>query len=373
MKKQEKSQREDYRQEKDYTQTKKDVTAVNLFIIREIIKSVKGNIPLPLIYVYLFDGKKLNVQLKEADLQKADYRFTTFLTKKEGNLSTFCESLVYYGISPEFFSDKYIYIGKDALSHLINGIIYWEDDAYKDDLDSLREQIMFLENLDGSLIVDCIRNIILDIKNINFSDNPDLYIFTNALADTKYATSSQNKAKIFYKSAVTKYKKLIMDPLPDNSENAIRLDIVKRETTSETIRKNLFLLIETYTFLLILDDNEFDVQPLYNFLGLDDDMLFSIYENENMINLPCREIARKLASYKVPISYFRTDSQTNIDCSASILSAMNTYFADKDIETFREKLYFQLGYQTDVRNVVIVMSMYALYRDLNYSDESTNS
>lgn len=201
--------------------------------------------------------------------------------------------------------------------------------------------------------------------------DPALYYLTNKLSDTRFSPISSQDIKKIYQNIVPYMNS--QDPFPDKDTDIYKKAIakIKITETSETIRKNLFLLVEIYDYFCILDDDpesstyEVKIHKLYDFLGLDKNLIDYIYGNVPDGCIPCREIAEKLALYKIPISYFRSDSPTIIDCSHQLIDAIEAYFNDLSIEDFRDKLYFSIGYQMDLKCKIPVLGMYSLYQKQN--------
>ena len=126
-----------YHQEKDITQIdKKEITAVNLFIIREMFKLISDSqVQLKHFYSFLFTQgrtfsltdrlnicEKFEVSLDDfyLDLQKDEnvdtidksqqekyaFQFEAYIKNKVGNINSVINTLINYGLSPEFFDGE---------------------------------------------------------------------------------------------------------------------------------------------------------------------------------------------------------------------------------------------------------------------------
>lgn len=214
MEKQEKRHREGYHQKEDLAKgEKRKTTAINLFIIREIFKLINnGKLSLGQFYVFLLtserkytlekmfsvcedfgvsvddfysdlifvedesiDNKK-NVNDVENELieKKATSRISTYLKNTEGNLNTLFNTLIEYGISFEFFDGERIGVSKNLWNDCK---VYFDDISERTAKDrkkiqqELMEEIYTICNLDGSLIINSIRDIIMDMTHTNISEN----------------------------------------------------------------------------------------------------------------------------------------------------------------------------------------------------------
>lgn len=348
----------------------KEVVRINLLVIREIIKYAKGNIPLPCVYTYLFSDKdSISTDYSKKVVKKSEQKVSTFIANGEGNLSKLFNRLTDYGISRDFFVNIPI-IGQYSFNKYIK-YLEIKNEGYDDMIENIKNNILFYENPDGSLIIDCIRNIILDIKNL--SPNSYLYTIVDKASDSKQTFSSNNQAIDYYKHVANTI--IVTDFLPEESTEIIRIDKISQFATSDIIIKNLFLIIETFRCLQWIDaksdanetdeiDDMIDDRLIINYLGLDAQMERAIYQNDDSVKLPCRAIAEKIAPYKIPTTYFRKDSTTSIKCTKEISTAINDYFLDFDIEDFREILLTQLIDNVDTKNLIFVMGVYSLYRTL---------
>lgn len=119
--------------------------------------------------------------------------------------------------------------------------------------------------------------------------------------------------------------------------------------------------------MLCMNDADSDMENLYEYLGLNDEMVDSIRNNVAKVDLPCKEIAEKLAPYKFSASLFRTERTTKISCSKELKEIVSEFYEsdNKDIENLHDKISVELAYKTDTSNLLLLLSVYSLYRAFN--------
>ena len=344
----------------------------NLFIIREIIRKCKGKVPVGIIYSFLFEYKNGNPPKKMNldDLKKYEHRINTFLSCGEGDMKKFFETLISYGISEEFFTQgDYIDIPQNYIDNLKQRYEYSDDyseKTLKSMIEKIWDGVLLIKNKNDTLIIDCVRRIIADSQNINLYNAPDLYESTDEITWLPFPATSSKSIKKFYMDQISSLHSQNKNVNFDVNAYQKGIAKIKKAGTSETIRKNLLLLIEIYAYLIELDgDQQNKIQKLYGFLGLSNDMVDSIYRNEESVELPCRQIANKLAPYKIPISYFRTDTPSKADCTKKIENAISDYYMYQDIDYLHDALYVDIGYRMDLECAIPVLGMYSLYSILN--------
>lgn len=336
------------------------VIRCNFIIVRKMIKICRGNLPIGAVYTYLFEGD-LKKSYSINDLKKYDAKVQTFTVNGMGNMGNFFERLVDYGISKEFF-DGSEYICDDEVF-----LAYCEklsDGDYRGYVkETIEEHVMDFKNLDGSRIIDCVRNLIYDLKNITRDNQIEIYEMLDQMADTNIEAFSQNVIRQFYNDSIKEFT------ISDLSEKKFDLKLEKatKKATTEQIRKNLLIIFEVYELMLCMNDADSDMENLYEYLGLNDEMVDSIRNNVAKVDLPCKEIAEKLAPYKFSGSLFRTERTTKISCSKELKEIVSEFYEsdNKDIEYLHDKISVELAYKTDTSNLLLLLSVYSLYRAFN--------
>lgn len=242
MKKQEKRHIEGYHQEIDLSKDEKRKTiAVNLFIIREIFNLIKDKrISNSDFYSYIFDMDKSSSEMTMTSIVNTGY----------GNVEKFAKKLIEYGLSEEYFSKnnpEYIQAPDEVVNlyaeylDLENKLIedpYGKEkktgkfdinklspeerkkeeqrDKIRDDnrdhkkymKTTLLENIFLIKNKDDSLVIDCLRNVILDYLEINTKTVPELYDISAHIVDTTpTAYLSQKQIQQYYANTASDFIK----------------------------------------------------------------------------------------------------------------------------------------------------------------------
>lgn len=415
-----------YHHKKDYTKIeKKEITAVNLFIIREIFKLITDSkAQLKDFYSFLFTQsrtfsltdkldicEKFEVSLEDfyLDLQmdenidkisksqqeKYAFQIEAYLKHNVGNINSPINTLINYGISPEFFDGEKIDISKqvwDACKRYLRKDYTKDSNKTFDDIldkkekkgkqnknydfaasacdrkeiqQDLLKEIYTICNLDGSLIIESIRDIIMDMTHTNISENYNdtdvtlLQQIDNYQVIQGKSYSQNNLTKLY--SQMAKHvdaKEFSFDVKTSD------LSRIKKTTDNEHVCDNLFIIIKTYQMFAKIEGVQDADEKLKKYLNLRDDDYTDLANGDTAL-INSKDIAEKLSIYKFPATLFRADRPTRINLSKNIVDAYDAFKIDFDIVLFEFRLQFWLTYCIDTQNLVLILAVYFLFKSLN--------
>ena len=390
MENQEKRHREGYHQEIDLSKDEKRKTiAVNLLIIREIFNVIKDNrISKPDFYSYIFDKDK----------SSAESIFSTFVKNGYGKIEKFAKKLIEYGLSKEYFSkDNPEYIQApdevvnlyakylDLENRLIQDPYAKEKKSGKFDINKLSpeerkkeeqrdkirdenrkhknhmkmtllENIFLIKNKDDSLVIDCLRNVILDCLEINKEAVPELYDISAHIVDTTpTAYLSKKQIQQYYTIVASEFSKY---DIADLSGKISTKKIYGKKNNGFTF----YLIRESYQILSQIDADRPDaLDRFYNYLGVSEED----YESMIVTNVaPNKKMADLLTPFKYPASLFRGDVDTEYDISDDIKKYCLEYYYNGKYDLFNNALTVFLCYKISSDNIGLVMPTLALINHL---------
>ena len=310
------------------------IVATNLSIITQIFYLMKDSrIDQEMFFAFLYDEKLSAVKKDDQEIltpesvkkmTKAYRRYETFIHHTEGSIDAISKKLISYGISKEYFNDtasefldgdetvidffaKYIDNNQNAKTKI--RIVQCRE--------CLLERIFYIKNKDGSLVIDCVRNIMLDMLNFDEKHQRPLYALADEIA---HVTPNKNLSRLDYK----KYYNAILEnidltqpiELPDfpNSNYSSRvgnpLDKNKASYEWDKIQMSLFIIREAYLVFAEMDDIPNALNMFYEELGMSEneymDMLFDseVIDNKRLANI--------LTKYKYPASIFHAEHPSRI-------------------------------------------------------------
>lgn len=373
------------------------IVATNLSIITQIFYLMKDSrIDQEMFFAFLYDEKLSSVKKSDKKDDKEDdqvvltpesvkkmtnayRRYETFIHHTEGSIDAISKKLISYGISKEYFNDtasefldgdetvidffaKYIDNNQNAKTKI--GIVQCRE--------CLLERIFSIKNKDGSLVIDCVRNIMLDILNIDEIDNP-LYVFTNQIVN---AVPDKNLSRRDYKKYYNSILKdtYITQPreLPDfpNSNYSSRvgnpLDKNKASYEWYKIQMSLFIIREAYLVFAEMDDIPNALDMFYEELGISEneymDMLFDseVIDNKRLANI--------LTKYKYPASIFHAEHPSRIKLCPELNDFLDDYYGTDgycirdmlDDEDLHDRFRFYLLYRLSADNYEITFATMSL-------------
>ena len=415
-----------YHQEKDITKIdKKEITAVNLFIIREMFKLISDSqVQLKHFYSFLFTQgrtfsltdrlnicEKFEVSLDDfyLDLQKDEnvdtidksqqekyaFQFEAYIKNNVGNINSAINTLINYGLSPEFFDGEKIDISEQVWTACKE---YLDEDYTKDTMKNfdsitdkkekkaaqnknydfaasaqkrkkiqqdLLKELYRIFNMDGSLIIESIRDIIMDMTHTNISEN---YNDTDIALLQQIDSHQMIQGKSYSQNSLTKLYLQMSKHIDakDFSFDVKTTDLsrITKTTDNESVCQNLFIIIKTYQMFAKIEGIQDADEKLKNYLNLKDSD-YTDLENGDTVLINSRDIAEKLSIYRFPATLFRADHPTRINLSANIQDALDTFNIDYDIVLFEFRLQFWLTYCIDTQNIVLVLAVYSLFNSLN--------
>lgn len=408
MEKQEKRYREGYHQERDLSKDEKRKTiAINLFIIREIFKLINnGKLSLGQFYAFLLASERKytlekmfsvceefevslddfysdlllvenksidntkNVNDVENELieKKAISRISTYLKNTEGNLDTLFNTLIGYGISSEFFDGERIGVSKNLWNDCK---LYFGEDSIRSAQDrkkiqqELIEEIYTICNLDGSLVIESIRDIIMDMTHTNITEN---YNSTDVTLLQQIDNYHVPQGVSYTQNNLIKLYSLMAKQV---GEEVFTFDVktsdfsrITKTANNESVCDNLFIIIKTYQMFASIEGIQDADEKLKNYLDLKKDD-YEDLTNGDTVCINSKDIAEKLSIYRFPATLFRADHPTMINLSQNIMDAFDTFKTDYDIILFEFRLKFWLTYCIDTQNIVLILAVYSLFKSLN--------
>lgn len=382
---------------KDYQKKKiKDdnliIYRTNFLIVRDLFNLIKDTrISNSDFYAYIFDMNKSDSEITMTSIINTGY----------GNIEKYSKKLIEYGLSKEYFSKdnpEYIQTPDEVINlyvefldlenKLIEDPYSQEKKAKTFDFNKLSpeeqkaerernkmrdenrdhknymkmillENIFSIKNKDDSLIIDCLRNILLDYMNINYELNPELYSMSTCIIKNEalcYLT--QNQLKKYYRDTITNF-------VNENEFNYV-------SSLPETTRKNIYgkknngftfyLIREAYQILSQIDADRPDaLDNFYKYLGVSEE------DYESMIDTnvaPNKKMADLLTPFKYPASLFRGDTPTEYDISDDIKIYYNEYYCNGDYDLFNNALTVYLCYKISSDNIGLVIPTLALINHL---------
>lgn len=361
MKKQKKI--EGYRQKIDeYQIGQKNVVSTNLVIIKEIFNIINNSKKVSNDDFYV---KLLGIKDKK---NHASDRYESLIDQRV-KVSKYKNQFEEKGFSANFFTDdsaSFIIAPQCCIEYIKSYVL----DRRLNEVKQLREQYIFpyifeYKNEDGTLIIDCVKKIIDEIryektKSIN---NDTVNDVVNYVTNLSCSTAlSQKNIKKFYNELGKSYNKdkgTIEYVTLSKSEN---VNNHKLYVTSDNnrIKQTLLLIRETYALLAELDNNNNAMKNFYKLLGC------SANEYDDYIrygNIPTRKLARIFQIFKFPASSFRGDSPCEIDITTLGCQLNdNVDIDDADaVKKFRNALRLNLFYVIDKRNIPFFMAVYSMY------------
>lgn len=410
-----------YHCKKEYTEVeKKEVTAINLFIIREIFKCINNKVSLKEFYSFLYEPErkislvdmfsvceKFDVSLEDfySDLRmeenmvpidksqqkKYEYRVEAYLRRNEGNIKQVINTLISYGVSSEFFDGKKIRVSekvwKSCKLYIYEDYkkdpnkIYSEKERQKEQNENydftasardrkkiqqeLMKEIYTICNLDGSLIIESIRDIIMDMTHTNISENHNSTDVTLLQQIDNYqvpqgASYGQNDlVKLYSQMAKQVNEKEFTFDIKTSDFSRI-----KKTTDNEIVCDNLFIILKTYQMFAKIEGIQDADEKLKTYLSLEDDDYTDLI-NGKTVCINSKDIAEKLSIYRFPATLFKSDRPTMINISKNIWDAFCDFKIDYDIILFEFRLQFWLTYCIDIKNIVLILAVYSLFNSLN--------
>lgn len=392
MEKQEKRHGEGYHQEKDYTLIEtREVTAVNLLVIRDIFKLINnGKILLEDFYYYLFtreDVSKIDVSQRKKYKNQMD----TYYKQKVGNINSVINTLKAYGISAEFFDGEKIGVSESIWAsykdYLDADFTINENKTYNTPAElalknknydfsasaqirkkvqqELIKEIYTICNLDGSLVIESIRDIIMDMTHTNITENYNstdvtlLQQIDNYQVAQGVSYTQNNLIKLYSQMAKQVGKEEFTFDVKTSDFSRIT-----KTTDNELVCDNLFIIIKTYQMLASIEGIQDADENLKKYLNLKKDD-YEYLTNGDTVRINSKDIAEKLAIYRFPATLFRADHPTMINLSKNIMDAFDNFKTDYDITLFEFRLQFWLTYCIDTQNIVLILAVYSLFKSLN--------
>jgi hypothetical protein len=350
----------------DFSNIQQAVNA-NCFIIRELYgmlvdnqDSSKSDCLKSKFYSHL---------LKIDDTKKALDIYCNLVSRATVNFSQYVDNFTMYGISKEFFEGEYI----KAPEKVSKAIEKFFSDNHADITKSkfideyIKPYVFEFKNLDGTLIIDSVRKMALDISPAEISD--DYYEIAEYIKNlSPTAHLSQNQIRDFYKELAKNYKSEDFDLKSINFPNS-RLKNPKKyfgTTDSERVKQSLLLIREAYHALASYDGYTDDLIKFYDYLEMSESE-FETYLDKNS-RIPTEKFLQKLEPFKIPATIFRADNPTQIKVCNKIADV--AYNSPVDIEKLRRELKFYLFYNISAKNGAFYLAIYSLYSHIIMRDEA---
>lgn len=350
-----------------------EIYQTNFLIIREMFNLIKDKrVSNSDFYAYIFD----------MDKSKAEVIMTSIVNTGYGDIEKYSKKLIEYGLSKEYFSKEnpeFIqaseFIINNYRDYLITSKITkneYDDtqeelaikEIEREEQQELRiynrkillEDIFTVKNKDGSLVIDCLRNILLDYLEINKKAVSELYDMSAHIVDTTAtAFLSQKQIQQYYIYTTWNFTKY---DIADLSGKVNSKKIYGKKSNGFTF----YLIRETYQILSQIDANRPDaLERFYNYLEISEADYQSIIDS----NLaPNKKMADLLTPFKYPASLFRGDTPAEYDVSDDIKSYYKEYYCNGDYDLFNNALTVYLCYKISSDNIGLVMPTLALINHL---------
>lgn len=340
--------------------TSKEIIRVNMLIIREIFNSIRPKqITYSMFYNAIYSGNKSG---------NAEASYSTLIYNGQGNLKIFSEKLIEYGISAEYFAERLI----DADECILDYFKGNAQDSVQTPISACRDvlnyNIFSVKNLDGTLIIDCIKNIIDDILGTPAEKNESLYILTDKIADKKPSSHlSQKQVLDYYKNVVKNHPldSIMDETVMDMPEGTLAEKKFLYYSESEKISATLFLIQETYRLFASLENIPDYMEKFYSYLEIPENEYQDMADNDT---IKTKHLMKKLEPFKYPASLFRSDSPTKLTVCKEIAEAYSEYRLCKiSYEAFQSILKLNLFYKVSTDNIGLVIPTYALVNEIGYS------
>lgn len=372
-----------------------EIVAVNLLIITRMFLLMKDSrLDLKMFVAYLY-GEQLSFELKGNQLvlssnlvkkmEKAYRCYEAFIYHDYGRIGRVRGKLLEYGISSEFFDDKaaeYL-LGEQIV---INTFVNYLDNGRKSSLlledckKILHEYIFTVKNKDGSLIVDCVRNMMLDMLSINKSDNGALYYLADELAHITPVTQlSRLSYKKYYNNILKNVDLIQPQKLPElprsTYSSRVGNPLEKHQKTYrwQNIQLSLFIIRESYRVFAEVDQIPDALDKFYAELGISeneyDKMLLDYEQIDN------RKLGVIFTKYKYPASVFHAEKPSRIKLCSMINELLQEYFDSKtgrycmqemiEDDDLYDKFKFYLLYRMDSDNYEITIATMSLLAAIN--------
>ena len=331
------------------------IIRVNLLILREIFNLIKDKrTKSPVFYSYLVDKSP----------KKAEAYYNTLVANGCGDYEKVKDRFVTYGISPEYFAEQYI----DANETILKHFKLFCQDSSKLPMNQckkvLLQHIFSVKNLDGTLIIDCLKNLQMDIINI-----PEYaYTLSDKIADIVPTAHYSQKQILDY------YKKIVKEnasdentniSLPNLPESKISDKKIAYYTQSDKISSTLLLIRETYRLFAMQDEMPYCMKAFYSYLEIPEN------EYQNMIDggiITTKHLLKQLEPFKYPATLFRSDNPSDIDVSKEIMDACLDYKQGLiSIEEFQALLKINIYYKISTDNIGLVFPTYSLVNEIRHT------
>ena len=331
----------------------------NFLFIREIFNVIKdyrtSNID---FWLYLLDWENT-----PENAEKAEAHFTALIRFGTGNSMKHAKKLIAHGISAEYFNESPAFIIADPAIQYVYDIATEENEAYYDSKkkneskiyslqerrEVLLENIFTIKNLDGTLVIDCMRNLLMDMYHIS----EPTYDLGKYLTDLKAGSHlSQKNLKKYYKDVAEKFaKQLTIPALPTGTVSDKK---IYTAVDSQKGSFTLFIIRETYAILAAMNGINNYMNNFYEFIDISEDEYQNMIDSEIISN---KLLVQKFAPYKYPASLFRGENPTEMDVCRDI---KEYYFSYKnntkfDIEKFRHYLKVYLCYKISNDNFALII------------------
>ena len=331
----------------------------NFLIIREVFNMIKdsrtSNID---FWLYLLDWENT-----PENAEKAEAHFTALIRFGAGDSIKHAKKLIEHGISAEYFNQSPTFIIADPAIQYVYDIVTEESKEYhkstkknesktyslQERREVLLEKIFTIKNQDETLVIDCMRNLLMDMYHIS----EPTYDLGKYLTDLKVGSHlSQKNLKKYYKDVAEKFAKQLTAPelpigkIPDKKIYSVE--------DSESSIFTLTIIREAYFIIADMYEINNPMKNFYEFIGISED------EYEDMLesgNIPNKLLVQKFEPYKYPASLFRGDNPTEIDVCSEIRNVYHAYSTNfrYGIEKFRHYLKIFLCYKISNDNFALII------------------
>lgn len=398
---------------KDYSKSKqrddiKKTVIINFSIIREVFNIINFSkfIKMSDFYFYLYTQ---NASMKDienlakiddcADLDPTEkinkiYRHTQqnydALIRNGGQFKKIFQTLAEYGISDEYHKGQTIIADKKIIKifndyYFANSIKEPKKNEpktrkeieLKECKEILKNNIFSVKNLDGSLVIDSMRDMLMDILDTYDVNRNDEYALVNKITANQpdlYLTRNQlmhyykDVANVYIKEKENNQQKEIDDIIFPNLPQGKKPDRKTHNSKSDIIGMQLFFIREVYRLFAQIDVIPNHMENFYAYLDITESDYDKMINNDTTQN---KKIIEKLKPYKYPITCFRVDSPTSFINNQELVTAYYN-LKNKKINTdeFQTLLKLDFCYKIPKENIGLALATYALIKGINDSTPS---
>lgn len=339
--------------------------AANLCIIREMYKHINTGVPMSNFYKFLTG----DLEASKQDIKKFENAFSRFITTGDGDPVKFSRILIAYGISEEYFIGTPMEADADITANFTDCFQYSDTTLMDSCRQALLGNLFSVKNMDGTLVIDCIRRMAMDMQGINMEESLASYAYAKYLSNLEPPAHgstrhlSQKQLKRFYGKVGDALRAQEPPCLPEGKLDDTKIYTPKMDAWK--IYDTLFLIREIYLLLASIDKLENPLEKFYAQLGIHAEN-YPVTPDSGQADF--RKLFQAFEPYKFPASLFRGDSPSSLALCKEIWDAFSQYQNNAiTLEQFRDSLNLELFYKVNVENAPTFMAIYSIYEKITHN------